>query len=98
MIDIEKIKLPIWIWRRHFGAIEIAHFVKRLTDDTAFHLYGFAMDKIYTIKVFNDSFSAEEKKSNIFDSDVAKYSPISTFTETRETIKIIFKDLRLRLA
>ncbi len=91
--DVEKINIPGWVWRHYSldNTIEMLHLIKRLKNDTAFHLYGFAVDKVYSMKP-GDSFSVEEKRVNILDVDIAKkYNLMNNFTETRETIKAIFK-------
>jgi hypothetical protein len=91
LIDVEKIRVPVWVWRYLYEKdIEILHLVKRLENDTAFHLYGFAIDKRYSVKP-NSGFAIEEKRFNKLDSDIAKYNPMNTFTETHETIRAIFK-------
>jgi hypothetical protein len=93
LIDIEQIQVPVWVWRYSYEKdIEIVHLVKRLENDTAFHLYGFAIDKCYSVQP-DSSFSVEEKRFNKLDSDIVKYNLMDTFTEAHETIKTIFVHL-----
>lgn len=82
MIDsLENLKLQVWVWHKKWSGIELIHLVKRLKDETAFRLYGFAIDKSYYIKTSARSFSIEKRKVNILDSDIAKYDLMSSFTE-----------------
>lgn len=96
MIDIENVKLPIWVWHYYpsGNAIEIVHLVKRLKNDILMgsalhHLNGFVIDKFYFMRP-NSEFSVEDKRANILDSDIVKYNTMSTFAEFHEAIITIF--------
>jgi len=101
MIDIETIKLPIWVW--HYfptgNAIRIVHLVKRnpqLTLDMKISMTaegGFLIDKLYFMQP-GFEFSVEERKIQIDDSDIVKYSTMNTFPEKHETIKTVFGYLK----
>lgn len=85
MIDIDKIELPIWVWRYYStgDVIQILHAVRKEKD-------YFFLDTVYFLHLSNKEMSVEHRVLRTSEENFKENSMMSKFSSHQDAIKSIF--------